>query len=192
MTPGTAAFAATDTDHDGVLSGLDDPYAPYWPGDAQVDWVGLGLRHWGNEYPWGENEVPEGSRFAALLTGTYQGPLGDQTAVPDFYGLYAEGRGKPLAIPGTGAYYRHGAGGSSPLDVKSAWWRQVLDPATTARFPRLGLVEWQETAAPATEGAGEVDWRVTTEPAVAVAFRAGLAASLREADVGACSVSVAR
>ena len=192
VAPGTSAFAATDTDHDGVLSALDDPYAPYWPGDAQVDWVALGLRHWGNEYPWGENEVAEPGRFAAMLTGTYQGTLGDQTAVPDFYGLYAEGRDKPLAVPGTGAYYRHGAGGASPLDVKSAWWRQMLDPATSARFPRLGLVEWQETAAPAAEAPGEVDWRVTIEPSVAVAFRAGLSASLRQADLAPCSTSVVR
>ena len=186
VAPGTAAFAAVDTDHDGMLTGSDDPYAPYWPGDSKVDWVALGLRHWGNEYPWGENEVPEPGRFAALLTGTYQGTLGDQTAVPDFYGLYAEGRAKPLAVPGTGAYYRHGAGGASPVDVKSAWWRQVLDPSATARFPRLGLVQWQETSAPAGDVAGVVDWRVTTEPAVAVAFRAGLPAQIRQAQAAPC------
>src|SRR5262249_1139329 len=47
-----------DTDGNGVLDSADDGYAPYYPGDDAVDWVGLTLYHWGNVYPWGENEVP--------------------------------------------------------------------------------------------------------------------------------------
>ena len=30
-----------DTNRDNVLSELDDPYLPYYPGDDFVDWVGL-------------------------------------------------------------------------------------------------------------------------------------------------------
>ena len=26
----------------------DDPYAPFWPGDDVVDWVGMSVYHWGN------------------------------------------------------------------------------------------------------------------------------------------------
>jgi hypothetical protein len=42
--PGTASYAAMDTNGDGVVSDLDDPYAPYYPGDAHVDWVGMSVR----------------------------------------------------------------------------------------------------------------------------------------------------
>lgn len=39
--PGTADFAALDTNRDGALTMSDDVYAPFYPGDAYVDWVGL-------------------------------------------------------------------------------------------------------------------------------------------------------
>jgi hypothetical protein len=39
--PGTADFNILDRDHDGKLTEADDPYAPYYPGDAYVDWVGI-------------------------------------------------------------------------------------------------------------------------------------------------------
>ena len=42
--PGTASYAAMDTNGDGVVSDLDDPYAPYYPSDAYVDWVGMSVR----------------------------------------------------------------------------------------------------------------------------------------------------
>ncbi len=56
--PGTADFDLLDTDDDGALTMADDSYAPYYPGDAVVDWVGMSLYHWGARYPWGENELP--------------------------------------------------------------------------------------------------------------------------------------
>jgi hypothetical protein len=55
--PGTPDFAALDTDHDGTLTMADDTYAPYYPGDDAVDWVGVSLYHWGNQRPWGNNDV---------------------------------------------------------------------------------------------------------------------------------------
>ena len=32
-----------DTNGDGVVDNLDDPYLPYYPGDAYVDWVGMSV-----------------------------------------------------------------------------------------------------------------------------------------------------
>ena len=43
--PGTSDFQALDTNGDGVLDMWDDPYAPYYPGDDVVDWVGMTLYH---------------------------------------------------------------------------------------------------------------------------------------------------
>ncbi len=34
-------FNLLDTNKNGVLDELDDPYGAYWPGDDFVDWVGL-------------------------------------------------------------------------------------------------------------------------------------------------------
>ena len=64
---GSREAAALDTDGDGELTRADDPYAPYWPGEDAVDWVGMSLYFWGLEYPWGENELAPEGRFAALL-----------------------------------------------------------------------------------------------------------------------------
>ena len=49
--PGSPEAAALDTDGDGELTRSDDPYAPYYPGDDAVDWVGMSLYHWGNTHP---------------------------------------------------------------------------------------------------------------------------------------------
>ena len=73
----------------------DDPYSPYYPGDAAVDWVGMSLYHWGNAYPWGENEIPEAGKFIAQLTGTYDGLNGDDSPLPDFYEIILRGTASP-------------------------------------------------------------------------------------------------
>src|SRR5205823_13767123 len=86
--PGTAAYAALDTNHDGVVDQLDDPYAPYYPGDAAVDWVGMTIYHWGDRWPWGKNVMPEPGKFVAQITGAYAGSGGDDRGVPNFYATY--------------------------------------------------------------------------------------------------------
>ena len=43
--PGTADYVVMDTNGDGVVDNLDDPYAPYYPGDTSVDWVGMSVGH---------------------------------------------------------------------------------------------------------------------------------------------------
>ena len=96
--PFASLDTSLDTNGDGEITNADDPYAPYWPGDDAVDWVGMSLYHWGSAYPWGENEEPEAGKFVALLSGTYHGLNGDETAVPDFYTVYGDGHGKPVGI----------------------------------------------------------------------------------------------
>jgi hypothetical protein len=78
--PGADAFALLDTDGDGILTIADDPYAPYYPGDDVVDWVGMSLYHWGAQHPWGANVLPEPDKFALQLTGEYNGTDGDGSA----------------------------------------------------------------------------------------------------------------
>lgn len=173
--PGSADAALLDTDGDGAVTGADDPYAPYYPGDDAVDWVGLSLYHWGHTYPWGENEVPEDGKFLAQITGTYDGLGGDETGLPDFYATYAEGGDAPMAIVETAALHQPGAPGPSALEVKQAWWRQVFADDVATRLPRLRMINWFEwRKAEAEIGGATIDWTATTDPDLAAAFRADL------------------
>jgi len=115
----------------------DDPYCPYWPGDDAVDWVGLTLYHFGDVYPWGENEIPAPGKLAAKITGTYKTGLVDETAVADFYSAYAAGHVKPFAISETAAFYNTArTDGAAALAIKSAWWKQLFDPGFSTKSPR--------------------------------------------------------
>lgn len=168
--PGSEAFAALDTNHDGALTMADDPYAPYYPGDDAVDWVGMSLYHWGNTYPWGANVLPEDGKFLQQLTGTYNGAGGNDLDVPDFYTEYGAGHGKPVAIPETAALYAPGAAGADELALKSAWWKQLFDPAIPQRYPQLKMINWFEWNKTETEVKGTVDWRAAGSPGIRQAY----------------------
>ena len=168
---GTTDFVALDTDQDGALTINDDSYAPYYPGDAVVDWVGMSLYHWGARYPWGENELPEPGKFIDQLTGNYVGANGDDTALPDFYDVYGRQHGKPVSIPETAALYNPAnPTGPDGLAIKQAWWSQVFDADHVNRFPQLKMVNWFEWNKYEPEVTATVDWTVTTDPAVLEAF----------------------
>lgn len=178
-TSGSPDFALLDTDGDGVLTEQDDPYTPYYPGDDVVDWVGMSLYHWGNVYPWGENELPEENAFIDMLTGNYDGLDGDRTAVPDFYAEFVDGRGKPLAIVETAAFFQPGAGGHDELEIKQAWWRQVLGGETLRQYPGIRMVNWFEWRKEEVEvGNAIVDWTVTMDERIVDAFRRDLPVDL--------------
>ncbi|MDQ0754301.1 hypothetical protein QFZ61_000288 [Arthrobacter sp. B3I4] len=170
--PGSGDFTALDTNQDGALTMADDSYAPYYPGDDAVDWVGMSLYHWGNTYPWGANVRPEDGKFLQQLTGTYNGAGGNDLDVPDFYTEYGAGRGKPVAIPETAALYATSAAetGANELDLKSAWWKQLFDPAIPQRYPQLKMINWFEWNKTETEVKGTVDWRAAGSPETRQAY----------------------
>ncbi len=172
--PGSADFALLDTDGDGTLTIADDAYAPYYPGDDVVDWVGMSLYHWGSTYPWGENELPEEGKFAAQLTGTYNGLAGDETAAPDFYQTYAVDHEKPLAIPETAALVVPGGDTEQELAIKRAWWQQVLSEDNATRFPQLKMVNWFEWDKDEPEVGGDVRWSIANDDGIRSAFVADL------------------
>ena len=166
--PGSAAANALDTNHDGNLTAADDPYAPYWPGDDAVDWVGISAYHWGNTYPWGANVVPHDGAFAAMLTGGGSGY--------DFYATWAIGHHKPMAVVETAAFWRPSGGGASELAIKQAWWRQVFSETTQRDFSDIHLIGWFEWRKLETEVNDVVDWRLTANPKVLAAFASDLPA----------------
>jgi hypothetical protein len=177
--PGTPAFQELDTDHDGALTGTDDPYAPYYPGDDAVDWVGMSLYHWGSTYPWGANVVPEPGKFLQQLTGTYNGTGGNELAVPDFYADYGERLNKPVAVPETAALFVPGSGGATELDIKQGWWSQLFDPGIPEEYPQLKMINWFEWNKTEVEVNAVVDWRSAGTPSVAAAYTAELPAWFR-------------
>lgn len=185
--PGSVDYAALDTDGDGSVTMADDSYLPYFPGDDAVDWVGVSLYHWGNQRPWGNNEVPEDGKFLAMLTGTYVGTAGDDAAVPDFYTVYGVEHDHPVAVPETAAIYTPSRGGAAELDIKRAWWRQVFAAETHERLPQLKMVNWFEWDKYEIEIDDGVDWRAAGAPDVRDAFVADLPSWLRYAeDVSTC------
>ena len=160
-----------DTDGDGLLTGRDDPYVPYYPGDDVVDAVGLSVYYDETGGIEARNVVPGPDDFAARLTGA------DGSGAPDFIGTYASAD-RPLLVE-TAAFYSASAVGPSELEIKSAWWRQIEAAVGSGEFPALAAVIWEETAT--TRGVvGEtvIAWSVTlSSDAVRSAFVADLRAS---------------
>lgn len=161
---------ALDTNSDGQITGADDPYGPYWPGDDAVDWVGMSLYHWGLAYPWGENELPADGSFRALLTGGITGAHADQLEIPNFYEIWAEGKDKPMGIFETAALYNPAEPGPDEAELKTAWWRQATDRRIGADFPRLAMVNWFEWRKEEAEVGAVIDWRLTADPELARAL----------------------
>lgn len=165
------AQAGADTDGDGLLSAADDPYAPYYPGDAAVDAVGLSLYFDATGGVEARNVVPGPDDFVTRLRGT------DGSGAPDFIDTYASAQ-RPLVIQ-TAAFYSASASGPGELEVKSAWWRQIEAAVDSEQFADIGAVIWQETAT--TRGVvGEtvIDWSVSlSSDAVRSAFVNDLRAS---------------
>ena len=173
-----------DSNGDGVLSddvsAKDDPYAPFYPGDRYVDWVGMTIYHWGSYYPWWYNAWPEERKLFDQITGNYAGYNGDDTWNPDFYAEYAEGHNKPMMIPETAAYYRPSdptppAGypnyTNDELVIKQRWLEQVynvygdnsnaLDIAD--HFPLLKGINWFNHYKQEAEAQNDwVNWTVTS------------------------------
>lgn len=159
--------ASLDTNGDGAITNRDDPYAPYWPGDDAVDWVGMSVYHWGLVYPWGENEMPAEDTFPNLLTGQITGSHENEVVIPDFYATYAEGHDKPMGVFETAALYNPSAPGPSESELKSAWWSQVTDPTIRDSFPLLAMINWFEWKKDEPEVGGMIDWRLTAQPELA-------------------------
>ncbi|MGU3437507.1 OpgC domain-containing protein [Actinomycetes bacterium M1A6_2h] len=175
--PGTGNrdTAALDTDGDGTVTGADNPYSPYYPGDDAVDWVGLSLYHWGDLQNFGTNSLPEPGKFAAELDGTYGYP-DTAGAGRNFYQTYVRDAAKPMFVETAAFYQPNGTGSASEIDIKSAWWEQIFGAETRSAYPGITMVTWLEVERAEDEVDGAlVDWRATATPTMASALKSALA-----------------
>jgi hypothetical protein len=185
---GSAGFAALDTNSDGGWDGSDEPYAPYYPGDDVVDWTGLTALHDDTGGGAARNTLPRDGELASLLDGTAQGAASGADAASgggraagrdsdggdsNFYESYAVKRDKPLLLQ-TAAYYSPSAGGPSETEVKTGWWKQVLDGAVPGKLERIVAVVWDEATAVGDAGNTLIDWRLTRNADVAAAAGAAV------------------
>ncbi|KAJ3074781.1 hypothetical protein HDU98_010272 [Podochytrium sp. JEL0797] len=82
-----ANLKTMDTNGNGVLDPLDDPYYPYYPGDAYVDWVGMSIYHYGLVWPWIDNVIPDANKFELYLNNSNPA-LGNPTDGTTAFGYY--------------------------------------------------------------------------------------------------------
>ncbi|MDR7159428.1 OpgC domain-containing protein [Arthrobacter sp. BE255] len=165
--PGSEGFAALDTNGDGTWNGSDAAYAPYYPGDDAVEWVGLTAYHDDTGGKSAVNTLPVAGELATMLT---------QSGSEDFYASYVAGRNKPMVLQ-TSAFYSPAAGGAANRAIKTAWWDQVLETGTSARFDRIAAVVWDERTSTRDTGVASIDWRLTGDAGTAEAASAALAQS---------------
>ncbi len=162
---GSAGFALLDTNGDGSWNGSDAAYAPYYPGDDAVEWVGLTAYHDDTGGNSAVNTVPDDGELATMLT---------QSGNEDFYAAYADGRNKPMVLQ-TAAFYSPVSGGAAEAGIKAAWWDQTLAAATSGDFPRIAAVVWDERTSTRDTGVVSIDWRLTGNAGIAEAAGASLA-----------------
>ena len=177
--PGTPDFLAMDTNGNGRIDGRDDPYLPYYPGDAFVDWVALSL-YWYPDANTGFNIPPPPTYFRDMLTST--GPSmalvneeanGDPTR--NFYQRFCVERGKPLMIPETASpWFEDQPSTFTQVQVKGGWYQQIFSVENMNLFPMLKVVTtFEERKRDA--GAAVRDWRVLADAGVKRGFEAVLA-----------------
>lgn len=146
-------LAELDTNDDGTFDAGDDPYAPYYPGDDAVDWVGLSLYHDDSSTRL-VNTVPAADELATRLG----------TDADGFYERFSAATDKPLMLE-TAAFFSASASGASEVDVKQGWWQQVFDAVAEPEFEHIDVVLWKDAATTrAVLGEVVIDWSVTNAP----------------------------
>ncbi|KAJ3027960.1 UNVERIFIED_CONTAM: hypothetical protein HDU68_002763 [Siphonaria sp. JEL0065] len=169
-------FLILDTNNDGQINSLDNPYTPFYPGDDVVDWVALSLYFY--PYPNCPNCAVPPTYFQDYLTGS--GPNVESGLDPslvtnmttyqqihDFYQMFStpESHNKPMLLPETGSPFlpeyinRTDIAQSSEVDIKMAWWAQVLSTNTLSQYPNLiAAVNFEEAK---IQGNELHDWKLT-------------------------------
>ncbi|KAI9008634.1 glycoside hydrolase superfamily [Hyaloraphidium curvatum] len=172
--PGTPDFVALDTNQDGKVDQLDDPYSPYWPGAEFVDWVAASIYWFGGRWPEVFNSPPPAGYLSTTIHGNSTESENYGQPAWDFHEMFARRYNKPMMIPESGvSFYSSNKSGPVPanegeLAIKQAWWRQTYNATFFKEFPLLkGVTHFEEAK---LEERGNVTYLITMEPQIRDAF----------------------
>ena len=144
----------------------DDPYAPYYPGDEYVDWVGASIYTYGSAWPWEDNVVAPEGKFESILNQA------------DMYQAYSVRRNKPFMITETAATFHTNTPlgpGVGELATKQSWWRQyITNPTFLRNYPQVKFIclfEFQKYEDTFSNGVEDLrDFRITWSTPIRNAF----------------------
>jgi len=170
---------ALDTNGDGALTVADSPFAPYYPGDEYVDWVGLSVYYKGPNSQNINVEQPRGYCYDALVNFN---PNDGTAAADPWYSTYCN-RSPSIAcmFAESGAAYHDmifGDQGVSDLALKRAWWQDCLtNTSLFETYPRLKLMMQFEYEKNETDGGinDHRDYRLTNKTDILQGFQSDLA-----------------
>ena len=165
--PNDLRFDGLDTNGDGRVNALDDPYSPYYPGDEWVDWVGLSVFQ--TTLATGTQQTIESSPNAltdrSLLTSI------SAQGIDEFYLKYTAN--KPFMLAETGSPYLAqqqsdaGITDAAAIRIKQTWVQAAFNLLATAgqtadnsqTFSRVKAIVFRNDVVSATDAqqAGLVD-----------------------------------
>lgn len=118
---------ALDTNGDGQFSVADSPFAPYWPGDDYVDWVGLSVYYKGPNSQNINVLQPVGYCYGALSN---YNPNTGLSAPDPWYETYCQDKPHVACMFAESGVAYHdmifGDQGVSDLALKQRWWEDCL------------------------------------------------------------------
>ncbi|KAK9900270.1 glycoside hydrolase family 26 protein [Cystobasidium minutum MCA 4210] len=125
---------ATDEE---MIAGKRGGWKPYYPGDDQVDIVGLSFYHYG-----GFERLNKRPADGAALK-----------MMKAFDKLYGSAKGKPMVLSETGASFARNAttgqpspGGATEYNIKLDWLKQLTSPQLREQVPSYKALCWDENA----------------------------------------------
>ncbi|KAJ1514433.1 hypothetical protein HMI56_000465 [Coelomomyces lativittatus] len=133
----TDEFNELDTNKDGVVSALDDPFTPFYPGDEWVDWIGISVFNFGDPNAPSTNILPPQNFFIKTIEPS--------DSNWNIYEMFCKAKNKPFAIMETAStYFPENVRLNDPtnLQIKQNWWNQVFGTETLRRYPLLKLIIW--------------------------------------------------
>ncbi|SCV68337.1 BQ2448_458 [Microbotryum intermedium] len=169
-TTSAADMALLDTNGDGAITAADDGFAPYYPGDAVVDWIGLSIYYKGQDAGQQENEVQTPGYCHNVIMG-----LNPQTrtVITPWYTNYCLNKpDKACMFAECGAaYHLNHTDGASQAALQQGWLSDcVTNTSFLDTFPRLKLImqfEYEKYESDNTGAQDLRDYRVTNVSAVA-------------------------
>lgn len=166
-------MAVLDTNKNGQLDAGDDPYAPYYPGDDYVDWIGLSVYF--KQFSVNTN-VAQPAGFCSDILSGINSQTGRTTTV-NWYDTYcAQKPSKACLIAESGAAYHPNinTGTASQLQIQQAWWQDCITNTTFMDlFPRLKLhMHFEYEKMEADIGAPDMrDYRLTNVSEILTAYQ---------------------